>query len=568
MDGEDEHGTSVIVIAELSHDERTLAASLSARGLAVRVYASAIAGVNAVRADGADVVVVGLPLADADAMAVCASLKESPYPPAVVLGDSSDQGQTLSDSLPEACRPDTIVPRPLDAAKLAMAIHECLQGGSENERLPRVSLAEILVELKRRRSSEVLEIRAAGVCTAIYLRDGDPIFAEGGSLQETLGRQLVRRGAIAQEDYARVVERLTEGVIQHESLRLGEVLVELELLTPAEVFDALSFQVQDKIIACFQWEEFAYELHTLLDDSQDLGVNECPPIEALVLSGMREHFGPDRLKAILEEHADAVPLLRKPIEALVPLFHATPAEQKLLRAVDGVRTVEQIRSAGIVDPIHAGQILAALSAACHLSFRKKTAVGRARDMARPSPPERRAKPQPAPAVEPAKPAVPAAAVEPANPAPPAAGKPGSAVIGRIPLLRTTERTFDPLVQLRRRMRLMRESALPGALREFRRAIERVPAEPEYRLFEAWVEYRTTADGDPKRLVAAKVRACAERVLEASRTSARAHSVLGQLALAEGDDGEAERHVRLALRYEYGDVEAQRALRIIEKRKRA
>ena len=96
----------------------------------------------------------------------------------------------------------------------------------------------------------------------------------------------------------------------------------------------------------------------------------------------------------------------------------------------------------------------------------------------------------------------------------------------------------------------------------------MPAEPEYRLLEAWLEYRTTPDGDARRLASAKVRACAERVLESSRTSARAHSVMGQLALAEGDDANAERHVRLALRYEYGDVEAQRALRILEKRRRA
>jgi DNA-binding NarL/FixJ family response regulator len=578
---ESERGTSVLVIAQLDADERGLVESLGARGMKVRACATALDGMRAAR-EGVDVVVLGLPIPDADPLAVCAALKEAPYPPDVVLADSSDQALALAESLPETCRPDAIVPRPLDAAKLAMAIHECQQGDSDVERPAAVSLAELLVELKRRRSSEVLEIRAAGVCTAIYLRDGDPIFAEGGSLQETLGRQLVRRGAIGHEDYARVVARLTEGVIQHESLRLGEVLVELELLTPAEVYDALSFQVQDKIIACFQWEQFAYELHEILDDAHDLGIYQCPPIEALVLSGMREHYGPDRLKGMLDEHAGSVPVLRQGVEALVPRFHLTTAEQKLLRAIDGARTVDQLRNAGILDPVHAGQVLAALTAACQLSLRKKPLDARARETVRPSPPERRSKP-PAPQPQPA--AKPLAAAPAAK-----TGVP----IGRIPLLSTRERTFDPLVQLRRRMglapspgagspkharleaenafnaglRLLRESALPGALREFRRAVELVPAEPEYRLLEAWLEYRTTPDGEAKRLAAAKVRACAERVLESSRTSARAHSVLGQLALAEGDDETAERLVRLALRYEYGDVEAQRALRILEKRKRS
>jgi CheY-like chemotaxis protein len=571
---EDERGAAVLLIAELGSDERGLVESLGGRGLAVRAYTSAIDGLRAAR-DGADVVVLALPLRDADPIAVCAALKEAPYPPAVVLADSSDQAAALAESLPESSRPDAIVPRPLDAAKLAMAIHECQQSDDDSERHAGVSLAELLVELKRRRSSEVVEIRAAGVCTAIYLRNGDPIFAEGGSLQETLGRQLVRRGAIGQEDYARVVARLTEGVIQHESLRLGEVLVELGLLSAAEVYDALAFQVQDKIIACFQWEHFAYELHEMLDDPQDLGIYQCPPTEALVLSGIREHYGPDRIAGDLGEHAAAIPVLRQSVEALVPLFQPTPPEQKLLRAIDGVRTVAQIRDSGVLDPIHAGQVLAALAAACQLSFRKK-AVEPRRETTRPSPPVRKPKPPPQ------------------RPAAAPASEAKRVPLARIPLVSSRERTFDPLVQLRRRMglapspgaaspkqsrleaenafnsglRFLRESALPGALREFRRAVELVPAEPEYRLLEAWLEYRTTPDGEPKRLASAKVRACAERVLEASRTSARAHSVIGQLALAEGDDENAERHVRLALRYEYGDVEAQRALRILEKRKRA
>jgi Flp pilus assembly protein TadD len=64
-----------------------------------------------------------------------------------------------------------------------------------------------------------------------------------------------------------------------------------------------------------------------------------------------------------------------------------------------------------------------------------------------------------------------------------------------------------------------------------------------------------------------VRACAQLVLQASRTSARAHSVLGQLALQEGDEASAEKHLRLALRFDEHDIEASRGLRILEKRGR-
>jgi len=168
------------------------------------------------------------------------------------------------------------------------------------------------------------------------------------------------------------------------------------------------------------------------------------------------------------------------------------------------------------------------------------------------------------------------------------------VLGAIPLVAMPQRSFDPLTQLRRRMglapaagaadpkqarlaaensfnqglRMLRDSLLPGALREFRRAVELAPAEPEYRLLEAWLEYRSAQGADARALAAPKVRACAQRALQASRTSARAHSLLGQLALQENDDEAAEKHLRLALRYDDADVEASRGLRLLEKRRRA
>ena len=565
----------VLLVADLEPAERGLAEALTGRGLRVRSVTSAAQGVRLLRSEGADVVVLALPLGGVDPIAACAALKEGPYAPALVLADAADQTAALSAALPDACRPDAVLPRPLDAAKLAIAIHECLQAGasaSEEDAALGISLAELLIDLKRRRACEVLELRAVGVCTSIYLREGDPIFAEGGSLQETLGRQLVRRGAIGQDDYVRVVERMTEGVIHHQSLRLGEVLVELGLLTPAEVYDALALQVREKIVACFQWESFAYELHEALDEPEDLGIYQCPPAEALVLAGIRSHYGPERLEPVLAAQQSMLPVLRTSAESLVPLYQPTAAEQKLLRAIDGTQSVAALREAGLLDPVHAGQVLAALTIGCVLAFHLR--------------------PAPALSSERAKPAPERAPARPRVPVPRRASRPPGAVLGQIPLTSAPRPSFDPLTQLRRRMglgrgapgaerkparleaenafnqglRRLRESALPGALREFRRAVELIPEEPEYRLLEAWLEYRIAQGDDARELAAAKVRASAQRVLQASRTSARAHSVLGQLALQEGDEEAAERHLRFAVHYDGGDVEAHRGLRLLEKRK--
>ena len=500
------------------------------------------------------------------------------------MGDLSDQAAALAAALPEACRPDAVVARPLEAMKLAMAIHECQQAASEGDEAGAglgISLAELLIELKRRRSNEVLELRAAGVCTAIHLRDGDPIFAEGGSLQETLGRQLVRRGAIAHDDYVRVVARMTEGVIQHQSLRLGEVLVELGLLSPAEVYDALALQVREKIVACFQWESFDYELHESLDESEDLGIYQCPPAEALVLAGDPRALRPRaaggrsssrRRRSIPRRSARARGVAGAGVPADGGRAEAAARDR---RDAHGGRARGGAASSTRCTPGSCWR--RSPSAGCAVAFRKT-----------PLPAREKAKPPP-PVARPRKAATARGALVPGQvgarrhprsrrPRPAAAARPlrpARRSCAGAWASRPRRRRADPRQArleaenaFNQGLRLLRESLLPGALREFRHAVALAPQEPEYRLLEAWLEYRSEKSGDARALAASKVRACAQLVLQASRTSARAHSVMGQLALQEGDEEGAEKHLRVALRYDEHDVETSRCLRILEKRGRS
>jgi hypothetical protein len=222
-----------------------------------------------------------------------------------------------------------------------------------------VSLAELLVALRARGESGVLEVRADAVCTRIALRAGSPVFAEGGSLRETLGRMLLRHGSLSEADYVRVIERMTERLMESETTRMGEVLVELGLLTPAEVFEALSTQVREKIVSCFRWQRFEHAFHPS-DLSDELLAVPCPPLETLLLAGLRAHFGPDRLEPLLAPHAGRRPVLRAGIGELAERFQLAPAEQRFARALDGARTVAQLRTAGVLDEVHAAQVLAAL----------------------------------------------------------------------------------------------------------------------------------------------------------------------------------------------------------------
>jgi Tfp pilus assembly protein PilF len=68
------------------------------------------------------------------------------------------------------------------------------------------------------------------------------------------------------------------------------------------------------------------------------------------------------------------------------------------------------------------------------------------------------------------------------------------------------------------------------------------------------------------LARAKAQACSSRVLQDDRESHKAHSILGQIASSRGELEAAERHFRMALRYQPDDRDAQRGLRLLSKRR--
>ena len=117
----------VLVIAQLEASERSLPEALTARGLRVHPVSSAVEALKALRGEGADVVVLGLPLRSVDPIAACAAVKEGAYPPLLLVGDAAGQADELLAALPDGCRPDAVLPRPFETAKLVMAIHECHQ---------------------------------------------------------------------------------------------------------------------------------------------------------------------------------------------------------------------------------------------------------------------------------------------------------------------------------------------------------------------------------------------------------------------------------------------------------
>ena len=545
-----------------------LADELRARGLVVEHCPDVIGALRFLRERGADAVGLATPLSDADWIAAAAALKEGPAAPALLVLDGTGQGAQLARILPAESAPDAVLAKPVAAAKLLIALVEALQWRDARAELPAgPSLPELLVALREAAETGVLEVRADGLCTRIAIRAGSPVFADGGALRDTLGRMLLRRGAIGEADYLRVIERMTERLMENEATRMGEVLVELQLMTRDEVFAALSAQVREKVTACFRWQRFAHHFEPHESLSADIDAFPSVPVEALVLAGLREHFGPERLEPFLAPHAARHPRLCFPPAELAERFEMSAAEQRVLLAIRGEKTLDATRAASPLDSVSTSQVLAAL-AICRAFAWSDAPCERAARTAKPQamPPRRPVERAPqAPAAPPARPAPTFAHASPLAQLRSQLARSGRPVAGAPPDPRSlhleAERSF------RQGLAFLEQSAVPGALRSFARACELVADEPEYRMLEAWAGYLNERDDERRSLARAKASACAQRVLERDRDSVRAHGILGQLSCAAGDLDGAERHFAIALRLSPEDRDAQRGMRQVERRRR-
>lgn len=543
-----------------------VAAELRARDAVVFSCSDAPTALRRMCEDGADMVLLATPLGDTDWIAAVAALKGGMAPPALLVLDGTGQASELGRVLPADRAPDAVLPRSASTAELLFSIAEVI--GPVGAAAP--SFPEILVALRARGDSGVLEVRAGGVCTRVLMRDGSPVFAEGGAVRETLGRMLLRRGALTEAEYIRVIERMTERLIENEATRMGEVLIELGLLTAQDVVDALSIQVREKVIRCFQLPDFEHHFE-LLDAPPDAGLAyACPPVEALVLAGMREHFDAARIEPLFAAHAATRARLLRGAEETALRFQATPAEQRLLREIKGERTLAELRSDSCLDTVQAAPLLAALI------------VTRAIDLEVPATPAHVARPL---AATPARVPVPRTAPRSTAPAPiPTRPRPANAIslsslrrelaksanaaIPVSPARPADERSarIEAERAFRQGIQMLGQSALGGAKKAFALACERNGDEPEYRMLAAWVHVLSVKDEEARSAARTETMTWARRVLERDRDSVRAQTILGQLAIAAADLDGAERHFRHALRVAPEDRDALRGARSLERRR--
>ncbi len=520
-----------VLLVSASRDEaRGIERVLTAAGIQAAHVMTVVAAAEALQGGGFDALVLSHPLPDAELIGSCATLAGVPGAPPILLLDALDRRDELARTLPEDLRPARSLVKPIDAAKLPALLHALVSGNDPAEPDPRVDragLAHVLLDLAHRSETGALEVRGEGPATRVYFRSGAPVSVEGGSLRETLGRLLVRGGALSEADYQKVIRRMTERVIDNEHQRMGEVLVELGLMTTADVYAALSQQGAEKIRACFQFPRVELVFHEMTELQAGIEPLALPSVPALLIGALREHASEAELEALLAPHA----LLR-----LAPREDATRLCQRLRLQGDALRIIalfngrRSVREIASSDPGLRAAIVVLLLA---------DVLGPADAPARAGAPPPRATREAAQFTK--------DVVRVAKAGPP----PASQALDESKARLEAEKLFQ------RARQLVERNKFADAHEAMLKAVELRPLEPEYRMYEAWASYLNACV--VKRVARAKAIACSRRLLETDPRAGKPHTILGRLLLDDGDLKSAEKEFQIAITRDPEDEEAIKGL---------
>jgi len=219
--------------------------------------------------------------------------------------------------------------------------------------LRQTALPEMLAIIDRTRVAGVIEATYGDFSKRVYLDNGYVVHAASSDLADSLGSYLRRTGRISDEQFQAAMARRGEG-----PRRLGEVLIEQGLMTPAQVHQAIREQVESILWSLFSWEEGEVSFAIGQPDLTGL-VRIQIPLRQVILQGIvRAANAKSLVHRMGGRDARFEPAFR--YEDLIEI--ALDADgYGLLARVDGRRTLYELCTGGPVPAADAARLLYAFS---------------------------------------------------------------------------------------------------------------------------------------------------------------------------------------------------------------
>jgi hypothetical protein len=214
--------------------------------------------------------------------------------------------------------------------------------------LAQTSLPEILFTVHRHRVPGVIECRRGDEVKRIYVERGNVIFATTTNLSESLGDMLLAEGRITREQYEGSIARLRETGKRH-----GVTLVEMKLISAAELFDSVRRQIESIVLSLFRWDFGQVTFRPGREKHLEF-VKVAIPIPQAILRGVRMI---DDARSLVERLGTRTTLFARTEEVI----ELSREEHDLLELVNGRRALFELVAAPPLSQSDNARILYAFS---------------------------------------------------------------------------------------------------------------------------------------------------------------------------------------------------------------
>jgi hypothetical protein len=215
--------------------------------------------------------------------------------------------------------------------------------------LAKTALPEMLSTIQRFQVPGLIEARQAGLSKKVYIGAGHVLHATSSDLDDSLGSYLLRLGDITREQFEHTMRMREKG-----ERRYGALLVELGILSPSAVYEAITKQVESIVWSLFYWQDG--EVTFSIGDVAEPGtIQILLPMQKVILSGIKRAPNAKMLVARLGRKQTVFEASYN-VETLIA-SGLTAEDYQVLRLVDGKRTLYEVCTEGPRSPAENAKLL-------------------------------------------------------------------------------------------------------------------------------------------------------------------------------------------------------------------
>jgi len=220
--------------------------------------------------------------------------------------------------------------------------------------LRQTALPEMLAIIHQADVSGVLEACYGEFRKQVWLGNGCVVHAASSDIADSLGSFLRRAGRLSDGQFQAAMQRRGET----SGRRLGEILIEQGVLTPAQVYEAIREQIEGIVWSLFSWEEGTVSF-TLGDRPVEEIVRIQIPLRQVIVRGIKRAAN---AKALVAKMGGRETLFEKNFKYEDTIEIALDEEEyRLLAQVDGERTLYDLCTNGPLSAAENARLLYAYS---------------------------------------------------------------------------------------------------------------------------------------------------------------------------------------------------------------